>query len=1181
MKNIVIVFVSILTATVSLADVITTATGGGADTYIASNNPAANYGTGENIVLKDISQGIARKGYMRFDISSLNSVANDATLKLVGSLSGTANADFIVGIYGVVDSVDIDDWNETVVNWYGAPANASGNDFNVNATFLGNLTVPQNLSAGTVLEFTNQSLIDFINSDTDGLITIAVNLTTTANFQLLIATKESTSYTAPALEIEAVEGWTVNSNNPASPLSVVIDNTIIDVLDNVGPVFVGGITPDDYTVTLVSTALEGDYTVLNCRADYGGFSSEYSLKFKSLDAYSMEMIVEGEANVIQKFTCGNIAGTADAFKQFYTGQRETELFPLTGNVPPVLYWSSKDVFFHGFIDQDYSNGSGLSHSLKPKESGNFLVANPPISSDVNYATLSDGSTVQPLKERYVFRFSENLWDVYQPLDNQPSQYRYELADMLMFDQWGGTGFKYGKFVLQWLRDVTGGKMKFLTLCQNWSTLSKSEAAPDFYRSEDYNYPNLPLGTKEELLEYLDLGRQYGRMALYTNYISTEDNSWSLAEGAIQRALNTDGTPAWYTDLSTVMPLVEQQETDIDTDLNPSASFHDQSASGLVVNYDVSTSNAGTMSGARSFIKDVCQYSKTKHNGPVVSESLVTEYLLGDYVDGGDFGIKGGYGRFDFSPEYKLRRLHNLLVCHSMGLGYRYFYGSWESPDWIEDGSMAYFNSDESLDSYRASEILYGNGAYLYSAAKNRYSLRKVHALTECFTVGILQKYYLLQAVDYVMYGNGGNWKYLEEIVASSNSREDMLSWYKQFHIRYANGLHVFVNRGTANIDVTLPDATFVTLPENGWAVYSEDGNVIGYTALAGSDRVDFCEDKNRNIMYVNPRTATSYLGVEKPTVWFDGSIHCQLDEPDQTLLYAYRKTTENISNHSKGQVVSYFETGETAPMGIDVSGVSNTTLHISSNSQEVYTYLVSSAFETVFGQPSQYDAKNRITGDPNDFPADVSVLKGLAIVPMKSSSYGQEYIASRHNQELYRTIWGYPNDPNEMLWERTGNAYSTYTSGDITAADRSSWDSGIWTSYSPEEGGGAVYKYPSTPFAGKDNYLATFDIGKPLTAVSVGVENDLWILCSDKEVLNISSIDGSLIDSFYISEQIDSPSGMVYDPRGRLWVTDSQADRVYQVAITNNAYLVSDFNKDSQVNLKDFSLLASQWLNGN
>jgi hypothetical protein len=125
-----------------------------------------------------------------------------------------------------------------------------------------------------------------------------------------------------------------------------------------------------------------------------------------------------------------------------------------------------------------------------------------------------------------------------------------------------------------------------------------------------------------------------------------------------------------------------------------------------------------------------------------------------------------------------------------------------------------------------------------------------------------------------------------------------------------------------------------------------------------------------------------------------------------------------------------------------------------------------------------------------------------------------------------------------------------------------------------------IYLYPSTMWTGRYDFTASFAMPKALQGVSLGNNNELWVLCQDGEVLRVSSVDGSITDRFFLSENIPLPWGIAYDPKGRLWITSAISSNVYQVAVTSNPlmYKQSDLNRDYYVDIKDFAILSTQWL---
>lgn len=991
------------------------------------------------------------------------------------------------------------------------------------------------------------------------------------------------------VSLAANPDWQLNTQNPTDPLVFVASNgATVHPTYHMGPVFlkVDGSTtigPDTYTAIVTNVSVVDGYTVLSCQATASGFSARYKLKFKKVapttpsDPNGMEIIINADPEnpgdpgyvATSAFYPGILK--ANGIKQFYTGERLIEAWPGNYGDSPVLYWSSGNTYFYGFSDNYYTNASDAGLLLNPKTY--YYLNNPVVARCMAYNAVSDG-TRPVLKERYVLRASANMWNVYGPIINNSSEYRNELSQMMFFDDWS-SDFLLGKYALNWLRGIVEDKLSFYTIVESWGNGGFDDVDPDAYRIPDHNTPHPQYGTKSELIDYVNFGKTVGRIGLRCNYMMATDASWSIQEGLVKRALDAAGTPQWFTNFHTVKPLVDRQEADIATDFATNAVHHDQWASGTVVNMDgTAPSKHNPLASAFDIYRQICASAKDIHQGPVSSESLFVEDLLGEYVDTGDFGIMDGNSRFTFSPEYKLRRLHLLSTFHGMGIGSRFF-----STASIEQGLTTYLTDDNALDSYRACEVLYGNGAYLFYVASDRHSLRKIHALTECFTIGVAQRYYALQQLDYVQYGYNGQWKSFDEIIKSSSTLSSVQNWLKKFHIRYANGCHIWVNRDASNVVVTLPGGSSLTLPQNSWAVYTEDGQLIAYTGLSGTGdpdsgkRVDFCEDKNRGIKYVNPRTASSYKGVSKPTVWFNGQVHFVLDDSAETFVEAYLKEQfRPIPGVHIGDILSYFSSGETQVWGLDATGTGDNTLHVLTVNGQVYKYDVDSVKALTNGTQGVYNSKTRMMDSTTNI-----TMRGLALLPTYESP-GLVYVAVQDNRAEYRCIWG---NPGSMTWAMIGGAFQLYMDSDITPASRNIDNPDIWCTY-----GNKIYRYQYSTWISPDSYTVSFTMPKALHGVSIGSNNDLWVLCQDREILHISSSNGTIIDRFYLPGSITQPRGIAYDRKGAIWITNGANNKIYQIACAtgpvcgdvNYPYPTGDLNQDCYVNWADLSVFALHWL---
>jgi hypothetical protein len=272
--------------------------------------------------------------------------------------------------------------------------------------------------------------------------------------------------------------------------------------------------------------------------------------------------------------------------------------------------------------------------------------------------------------------------------------------------------------------------------------------------------------------------------------------------------------------------------------------------------------------------ELARLIKDTHHGPLGSETLNQQDLIGRYCDFGDYGIMGGHDRM-FSPEYKLRRLQQTTVNYGLGLSYRFF----ELPPFpkFHAGQLDIWADRAMMDDYRACEVMLGNGAYVMWDAPWEW------LLSEAMVVGRLQRYYALVPVKEVEYmSTDGVWRTLEEMVRGGfelqtrpwNQKQAELA---RVRVKYANGLTVVVNRAEKEMDVDAAGKT-MTLPWYGWVAWMPKAEVVACSAyLPGTKtRVDAIEEKASGLRFLNPRGA-EVDGAKTLRLWVKGKLAWSMD----------------------------------------------------------------------------------------------------------------------------------------------------------------------------------------------------------------------------------------------------------------------------------------------------------------
>ncbi len=196
------------------------------DSFVRKGEPDRNFGSDGGIVIKDSGGGTTtRKGYLQFDLSTVNHEFNYAELELVVSTNdiGGGKSDpggpFLVELYGLNDDFTPEgdelgaDWTEGVLTWNNAPANVlSGNGLDLNdVTLLGQFDVTPQDVVGTTITLGSDdpllagAMLDFLLEDTDGLVTFALRrVGDNGSHNLAFASKENGAYPAPILRLAQV-----------------------------------------------------------------------------------------------------------------------------------------------------------------------------------------------------------------------------------------------------------------------------------------------------------------------------------------------------------------------------------------------------------------------------------------------------------------------------------------------------------------------------------------------------------------------------------------------------------------------------------------------------------------------------------------------------------------------------------------------------------------------------------------------------------------------------------------------------------------------------------------------------------------------------------------------------------------------------------------------------------------
>ncbi|AHF89574.1 hypothetical protein OPIT5_04325 [Opitutaceae bacterium TAV5] len=697
-------------------------------------------------------------------------------------------------------------------------------------------------------------------------------------------------------------------------------------LDGFGPVVIDGPAtrlPGEYGTRLLTETHSADDRETRLVYQVTGLSPapEFAVTIsRDPGTGKIVLTLEGLAGEFAGAHPGRLAADA-SLVGFNVPTRYTEDYAQHGRFPDLFYHRRLGLWFRGCWDLDSSNAA-TSDSLYPKnrntlqgEDAVFFpgladegdTADSPdannknaaagyfLASRLTYLPLRDGSR-RLLRERFELSLADNLWGAVAIPANRSSPYRETMKDLMYVDLWAGFYPDRSAFTA-WMQETVGRYIGGLCIVQNWQGGGFDSNLPLAIADELPPSPRM-VGTPEQLKAWMEQMKSWGSAGLRTNYQLYRSKEKPLPQ-TVRRALDAHGKPKWHTQPQDILPVIERQEHYIQSLLGTTATFSDQITSGgpawAYVDFTPGNPDAGTIRGARSALRAEARLIKSIVGGPLLSETLNSEFLIGEFVDSGDYGIFEGFRRM-ITPEYKLRRLHALTVTHGMGLGYRYFFGPpYGGTGRQGQGSRMYRNDiyGAGSDDYRAMTIAWGNAAYLDYAPDPAVFDK---ALTEAMTVGILQRHYLLQPVREITYevpastDSPADWQTLEALLLAG---KNPLPYFARIKVVYGNGLTVVINRKDDPLALKLPVFGNVLLPKHAWAVWSPDGAVEGFSGIPDNPdnsgatgdaaanrqalRIDYTRDDHRKLLFINPRT-TGFHGLAAPAIFESGEKVYELPE---------------------------------------------------------------------------------------------------------------------------------------------------------------------------------------------------------------------------------------------------------------------------------------------------------------
>lgn len=201
------------------------------DSYVSYEATSTNYGSNTELVVKTKRNTNTNASYatqeavIQFQINPTDKLTDAALYLDVSTFDENLSAGFY--IWGIADDASVEDIDESTVTWSTfsniVSSNATGMDQSSTSLYdgdsstttrdaLGTLTVTQS-DLNRSVKFTSQALIDFINADTDGIITIVISRALRSNsFDTAFASSEHATLNPPRLFVQAEETITATDD---------------------------------------------------------------------------------------------------------------------------------------------------------------------------------------------------------------------------------------------------------------------------------------------------------------------------------------------------------------------------------------------------------------------------------------------------------------------------------------------------------------------------------------------------------------------------------------------------------------------------------------------------------------------------------------------------------------------------------------------------------------------------------------------------------------------------------------------------------------------------------------------------------------------------------------------------------------------------------------------------------
>lgn len=491
---------------------------------------------------------------------------------------------------------------------------------------------------------------------------------------------------------------------------------------------------------------------------------------------------------------------------------------------------TNDVFTSIWPDWYRSNGS------EPYAAETNTATTARIHGGVRYLPLTAGQR-NPMFERLFLTVSPRFEEVLPVIPTPTGLHAAQAGDRLWQESWGPTD--YGREMAR-SRRLRAYGLERLIQCNHeiaWrdggeSFTLRTRAAPK-------------KGGDDALRQYVAHQRGLGWLSgLYSNYTDFAPVNEHWSPDWVQRTADANWRTAWPRNYA-LKPL---KAVEFDALLAPQikalyepdsayTDVHTAVAPWAYNDYDARVPGAGTFAQTLYAYGELLRHDSEVYGGPIFSEGTY-HWLYAGLADG-NYALAYDGRPLALEP---LLPVFDLLQIHpkecDIGMGWTAQFcdpmGDWKTAA----------NLDRAIDRFLLHTLAYGHLGWLVEEAHGiQRTCRSYYMLQP------VQARYALQAPDRIAYWDGTNLVGVSEAII-----RDLPRTRRQLHVHYPGGLALWFNDHTNDTWRLELEGRTLELPPAGWAAQHPADGLLSYSALSGTNKVDYL--RSPNSVYLDGRGAT-------------------------------------------------------------------------------------------------------------------------------------------------------------------------------------------------------------------------------------------------------------------------------------------------------------------------------------